>query len=136
MSELGGGGSATSLQDAKRELLARLLAQEALVSAPTGIAPRSPDEATPLTHAQEVLWLLDQATPGLIAYNSALAFRLRGSLDLSTLQRALDQLAERHETLRTRFVVRGEHPVQVVDAPRPVAFVLHDLRGQPEAARE
>src|SRR4051794_6862178 len=102
------GSPNAALRDARREMLARLLAEDGLVPGTAAIGRRAEGEAPPLTHAQEVLWLLDQATPGLIAYNSALAFRLRGSLDLSTLQRALDQLAERHETLRTRFVVRGE----------------------------
>src|SRR5947209_19800955 len=109
----------SALRDARREMLARLLAADGLVPGTAAIGRRADGEVPPLTHAQEVLWLLDQATPGLIAYNSALAFRLRGSLDLAALQRALDQLAARHQALRTRFVSRDEHPVQVIDAPRP-----------------
>ena len=130
------GSPNAALRDARREMLARLLAEDGLVPGTAAIGRRAEGEVPPLTHAQEVLWLLDQATPGLIAYNSALAFRLRGVLDLAALQRALDQLAARHETLRTRFVARDEHPVQVVDAPRAVALALHDLRGQAEALRE
>lgn len=133
MSELAGG---VALRDAKREMLARLLAEDGLAAGVAAIGPRAPGDPTPLTHAQEVLWLLDQATPGLIAYNSALAFRLRGVLDLTALRSALDALAARHEALRTRFVSQGEHPVQLIDAPAPVALAVEDLRRLDAGSRE
>jgi amino acid adenylation domain-containing protein len=128
--------SAAALRDAKREMLARLLAEDGLDAEPSGIPRRTTGAEAPLTHAQEVLWLLDRATPGLVAYNSASAFRLRGPLDVDALQRALDALVARHESLRTRFEARADHAVQVVDAPAPVPLAVQDLRAHPEAARE
>src|SRR5690348_6171857 len=107
--------SQATLDEERRRLLAELLAAEGLDDAPASeIAPRDPSAATPLTYAQEVLWLLDRATPGLTAYNSALARRVQGPLDLEALERALTRLVERHESLRTVFETRGESHVQTV----------------------
>ena len=104
-----------AVRDAKKELLARLLAEAGLAVPGAAIPRRAPGSVTPLSHAQEVIWLLDRATPGLTAYNSVLAYRLHGAVDVVALERALDQLVTRHEALRTRFVSNGDHAVQVVD---------------------
>jgi amino acid adenylation domain-containing protein len=122
-------------QDAKQELLARLLAEEGLSARRAGILRRAPEEVPPLSHAQELLWLLDRAAPGLTAYNSALAFRLHGPLNLEALGSAFDALVARHEALRTRFGVRGEQPVQLVDTPAPAGLVIEDLRALPAESR-
>ena len=123
-----GAGSAAALRDAKRELLARLLAEEGVAEGVESIARRAESATAPLSHAQEVLWLLDRATPGLIAYNSTLAFRLRGPLDLAKLKAAVDGLVARHDALRTRFVAQGEGALQAIDAPVSADFLVEDIR--------
>lgn len=128
--------SSAAVRAAKREMVARLLAEEGLASSSTTIPRRPPGADAPLSHAQEVLWLLDRATPGLIAYNSALAFRLRGVLDIPALQRALDALVARHEALRTRFAPHGESAVQHVEPPRAAALTIEDLRTTPATTRQ
>ncbi|HEX7978691.1 MAG TPA: amino acid adenylation domain-containing protein [Gemmatimonadaceae bacterium] len=128
--------SDTALREAKREYLERMLAEEGLLSGPQPIPRRPAGSPVPLTHAQEVLWLLDRATPGLIAYNSTLAFRLVGDVDLAAMEQALTALSARHESLRTRVELSGDHPVQVVDAPGPVALEIVDLRQHPADTRE
>ncbi|MGQ0703703.1 MAG: non-ribosomal peptide synthetase [Gemmatimonadales bacterium] len=133
--ERGGSPSPADLRKAKRELLDRLLAQEGLVG-PGEIRRRPAGAPVPLSHAQEVLWLLDRATPDLIAYNSALGFRLKGALDLTVLQGALDALVARHESLRTRIGQLEEQPVQIVDPPGSVDLLVEDLRSIPLAERE
>src|SRR2546423_232126 len=128
--------SSAAVRAAKREMVARLLADEGLASSSTTIPRRPPGADAPLSHAQEVLWLLDRATPGLIAYNSALAFRLKGAVDIPALQRALDALVARHEALRTRFVAYGEGAVQRVEPPGAAALTIEDLRSTPAATRQ
>ncbi|MGH7562689.1 MAG: hypothetical protein ACRENB_16905, partial [Gemmatimonadales bacterium] len=72
-----------ALDAAKRSLIARLLAEEGLDRTESdAIPPRPPGEDAPQSYAQEVLWLLDRAAPGMVAYNTALAWRLRGPLAL------------------------------------------------------
>jgi amino acid adenylation domain-containing protein len=68
----------------------------------------------PLSYVQQRLWLFDQLQPGDTSYNLVLAFRLRGALDASALERSVNTIVERHEVLRTIYpTVRGQ-PVQSV----------------------
>ncbi|MFC7384583.1 amino acid adenylation domain-containing protein [Sphaerisporangium rhizosphaerae] len=76
--------------------------------------------AAPLTFGQERLWFLNRLDPGDASYNMFLALRLRGPLDVASLSRAFDELARRHEPLRTRFPVTETGPVQSVHPPSPV----------------
>jgi len=101
------------------------------LSGPMGI-PRRADGAgpAPLTFGQEVIWLLDRAEPGTVAYNVPRAFRVAGELDLPALRSALDAVVERHEVLRTTFAERDGVPVQVVHPTRAVALEVADLRSE------
>src|SRR5204862_8024873 len=67
------------------------------------IVPVAKDGKLPLSFAQERLWFLDQLEPGNPFYNIGRALRLRGPLDVKALEWALDQIVQRHESLRTRF---------------------------------
>jgi len=59
--------------------------------------------ALPASPAQERLLFLEQLTPGSAVYNDHYALRLRGRLDAARLRQALDEIARRHEALRTTF---------------------------------
>jgi amino acid adenylation domain-containing protein len=90
--------------------------------------PRAPrDRELPLSFAQQQLWVLQQMDPGSSAYNSARAFRLRGTLQVGALARALDEVAARHEVLRTTFPLRGGWPVQSISSSRELPLLLVDL---------
>jgi amino acid adenylation domain-containing protein len=60
------------------------------------------DLTAPVTPEQEELWISVQlgGTPANLAYNQALALRLRGVLDTHLLRECLDALVARHEALR------------------------------------
>ena len=72
------------------------------------IPRRAPAAFAPMSFAQELLWLLDRATPGLTAYNVPRAIGIRGPLDVDALRRALSDVVARHEILRTTYAA-GEH---------------------------
>jgi len=74
-------------------------------------------EVAPLSVVQQRLWFLDRLQPGNPAYHLAWAFTLAGDLDRAALKAALDGLAARHGSLRTRFAERDGEPVQVVEPP-------------------
>jgi len=83
--------------------------------------------AGPLSFAQELLWLMDRASPGTTVWNVSRAFRVRGHFDAAALGQALDALAARHETLRTVFVAADDGARAVVLLPGPVPLRHVDL---------
>lgn len=130
----------SELELERQRLLDQLLAEEELdVNADahtSSIRPRNSANAIPLTFAQEVLWLLDRGTPGLTAYNTPLARRVRGQLNLEALAAAATELANRHEALRTVFEGNGESAVQVVKPNAEIEFSIVYLRDIAEGDRE
>jgi natural product biosynthesis luciferase-like monooxygenase protein/amino acid adenylation domain-containing protein/non-ribosomal peptide synthase protein (TIGR01720 family) len=80
----------------------------------------------PLSYAQQRLWSLEQLVPGNIAYNNAVALRLRGPIDRDLLQRALQTVIDRHEVLRTTFCATDEGPVQEIQPSVEVELPVAD----------
>ncbi|MEU5692153.1 non-ribosomal peptide synthase/polyketide synthase [Actinosynnema sp. NPDC020468] len=122
----------TSRQDRMAALPAHLRAKLAARlkggEARTDVIPRVPrDRPLPLSPGQQRLWFLHLLEPDSAEYNSALALRLRGDLDVPALTGALRALAGRHESLRTTFEEVDGVATQVVrpevDLPVPVADV-------------
>lgn len=81
----------------------------------------------PASPAQESLWLADRFDPGNPAYNVPAAARLTGPLDLAAFERALQDVVDRHEALRTTFRRDGDDLTQVVHAALRVACPVTDL---------
>jgi amino acid adenylation domain-containing protein len=76
-------------------------------------------QVEPVSYAQYGLWIQSQFDPAAKAYNMPAAIRLSGSLDIERLERAFEQILQRHESLRTRFVERGGELLQeIVEQPR------------------
>lgn len=111
-------------QDRREALLERLAAlpparREALRRSLSGDAA---GQAWPLSSGQERLWFLNRFDPGDTAYHVPWCVRLSGPLDESALAGAFTTIVARHEVLRTRFVQRGDRPVQVVAPASPVVI--------------
>ena len=53
--------------------------------------------------AQKRLWFLDQLIEHIALYNIPFALNLKGKLDIGALEKALNTLINRHESLRTIF---------------------------------
>jgi len=78
------------------------------------IPPAPRDADLPLSFMQQRLWFLTRLEPTLTAYNIPMSWRLRGPLDADALERALLEIARRHEVLRTVFPDRDGRPRQQV----------------------
>jgi amino acid adenylation domain-containing protein len=90
----------------------------------------------PLSFAQQQLWFLNQIEPESPFYNLMTATRLTGRLDASALERALVEMAQRHESLRTVFRhVKGQL-MQVILPAISLTMARRDLRELPETGRE
>ncbi|NND35764.1 MAG: amino acid adenylation domain-containing protein, partial [Gammaproteobacteria bacterium] len=82
----------------------------------------------PVSFAQQRLWFLDQLEGPGAAYNVKLPVRLSGPIDPECLQRAIDYVVDRHESLRTTFASRNGAPVQIVSSSVEVPLVTQKLR--------
>ena len=124
----------TSAEDKEiLEYLSRTLESE--LAEPV-ITRRASADASVLSFSQERVWFLQQMDPGTGIYNTAVAFRIKGELDLSALQKSLDEVVRRHEMLRTVFELRNDSPVQRVLEHKELPVVLHDFSCVDEAVRE
>jgi len=90
------------------------------------------ERMVPLSHAQQRLWFVEQLAPGS-AYNIPAAVRVCGSLDQPMLERAFNEIAQRHASLRTRFVIVNGEARQVVDDQVRIDLPVVDLSSSPEA---
>lgn len=79
-----------------------------------GIPRRTERTRAPMSFAQELVWLLDRATPGLTAYNVPRAIRIQGPLNVDALGEAINDVVARHEILRTVYAAGDHGPVQIV----------------------
>jgi hypothetical protein len=109
-----------------RALMARRLRSR---RSPAGltIPRRAPDTPVPMTSAQWRLWFMEQLRPGTNAWNTPIAARLRGRLDLKSLRSALASLVERHATLRTVFEAPGGIPAPVLLSRAEVELPVLDV---------
>jgi amino acid adenylation domain-containing protein len=107
--------------------------KQGTASALPAITPVPRDGALPLSFNQRRLWFLDRLAPGDPAYNIHAALHLRGPLDIAALERALNEVVRRHESLRTTFVEEGGLPVQRIAPELALPLTVHDL-SDPETA--
>jgi amino acid adenylation domain-containing protein len=85
-------------------------------------------KTAPLSFAQQRLWFLDQYEPDNILYNIPAAIRLSGTLDVTALERSLNDILNRHEVLRTTFAMVRDRPAQIVNEPRAFRLTVIELR--------
>jgi amino acid adenylation domain-containing protein len=90
----------------------------------------------PLSYAQQRLWFLHQLEPRSAAYNMPVALHLAGPFNVSALDRAINELLRRHESLRTNFDVSDGRPVQVIAPSKTLTVPLIDLSDLSSGERE
>jgi amino acid adenylation domain-containing protein len=127
----------SQLSAAKQALLAkRMRGQAKATSVVEGIERRVEGEPAPLSFAQEQLWFLDQFTANDALYNISLAVRYKGKLDVGALERSLGGIIQRHEALRTTFVIIDGQPRQMISPTWSISLPLVNLEMLAEAERE
>ncbi|HLL49013.1 MAG TPA: condensation domain-containing protein, partial [Longimicrobiaceae bacterium] len=122
------------LSPAKQALLEKL--KRGGVAGTGPIRRRGPDAPVAASFAQQRLVLLDQLIYDRATYNLPLALRLAGALDVGALERAIQEVARRHEALRTTFRIGVDPPEQVVAPELHVTLPVGDLSRPSAAERE
>ena len=102
------------------------------------ITPQSRSAGIPLSFSQQRLWFLDQlerqSADASIAYNIPYRVSFRGPLSVRDMARAFVALVDRHEILRTLFVLEGAEPRQQIGPPSGTRMAVLDLTHLPRVA--
>lgn len=100
------------------------------------LLPRDPALPIPLSVTQERLYLLEEMHPAQrIVHNLPAAWRFEGDVNLELLQRSLDTISARHETLRTTLGVVANQPVQRIQPQVSLPITEEDLTSIPSEGR-
>lgn len=130
-----------SIRAKKTELIDWLSLTPNSKSNTLGLLPRSElsalqekinDGWLPLSFSQKRLWIIDQVEEGTSNYNMLLALNVEGQLDQPRVEKALNIIVQRHESLRTRFTVIDEEPIQKIDDQFKLKLITIDLSSKQE----
>jgi len=120
--------------------LAQQINDQLTVAVPNPLTPIPPEEKAhqshPLSFAQRQLWFFERFAPATPTYNITIAIQLQGNLDVTALQQSLNEIAQRHEILRTSFGVENGKPVQILHSLTFDTLPCIDLQPLPEAEVE
>jgi amino acid adenylation domain-containing protein len=121
-----------------RAMARHLVAQRAALPSTAPLAPPTPaelaepalaDHGNALSYSQERMGFMHSLVPDSSAYNVPLALRLHGTLNADAVERSLQSLVDRHEILRTRFVLTDKGLVGEVIEQTRFQIVRLDLDG-------
>ncbi|NLR62671.1 amino acid adenylation domain-containing protein [Chitinophaga varians] len=95
----------------------------------------APMESYELSNSQKRVWVVSQFNEQSVAYNISAIYRMKGILDTNALSVAIHRLVERHESLRTVFVLRDGEPRQRIQSVQEanIKLVLHDFSDKADA---
>src|SRR5215212_7926590 len=89
----------------------------------------------PASYAQQRMWLLDRLQPGQSVYNIPLALSITGDLNVEALERSINRIIQRHETLRTRFEEEGGELFQVIAEEASINLRVEQLEAATQSQR-
>jgi amino acid adenylation domain-containing protein/non-ribosomal peptide synthase protein (TIGR01720 family) len=84
-------------------------------------------QGLPLSSGQSRLWFLWQLDPMSSAYNIPAGMHLSGEINNVALKTCFQQLLNRHESLRTRFLEKDSTVLQYIDPPSEFIIEHHDI---------
>lgn len=104
------------IAEARRKLLEKRLKgkkQQDQQELPT-ITRKPDDTQARASMGQARLWVLQQLQSDSVAYNLPNIVRIEGDLDIDRLEEGIQQIIQRHQALRTRFIMRDGQLLQDV----------------------
>ncbi len=82
----------------------------------------------PLSLNQQSLWFLHQLDPEDVSYNLPVFLRVDTSLDGLSLEQSIQALIQRHDTLRTTFVIVDGQPMQEIAPALSLPLVTMNIQ--------
>ncbi|CBL45103.1 Non-ribosomal peptide synthetase modules and related proteins [gamma proteobacterium HdN1] len=114
--------------------LAQVMEQNQGQAGKPAIKPRTQFGTAALSYGQQRLWFFEQMNPGTAANNMPAALKIRGKLRVDVLEKALQELIRRHETLRTHFTTDADGEArQIIEASVDWSIGHHDLSALSDA---
>ena len=89
----------------------------------------------PVSFAQRMLWLFEQAGPDKPAYNLPRALLIKGKLDIDALRASFRTLVRRHDALRLSFLEQDGEILQAADENVTIDLPVRDLTHLPRDER-
>jgi hypothetical protein len=117
-------------------LLAEVVEHARTIKADEAIQPAPRGQETPLSFAQQRLWVLTGIDGPGETLNVVRAFELKGALNPAAFAKALAAIGRRHDSLRTSFRISGDSPVQKIAPEGASVLAFVDLRHVPENRRK
>ncbi|MDB9344758.1 amino acid adenylation domain-containing protein [Nodularia spumigena CS-586/05] len=114
-----------NLSPEKRELVLQKLRKQQQTPL---LKPVSREKPLPLSFAQQRLWFIDQLEEENCVYNVSFFWQISGLLNISALEKAILEIVQRHEILRTSFSVVNESPIQVIYTQTELEIEVLDWR--------
>ncbi|TCP58025.1 amino acid adenylation domain-containing protein [Tumebacillus sp. BK434] len=82
----------------------------------------------PASFAQNRMWLINQMNEDSGMYNMPMAVRFEGPLHIEALENSLQEIVDRHETLRTTFAMEDGELLQVIASEAQITIPQLDLQ--------
>lgn len=98
--------------------------------------PRDCEYELPLSFSQQSMWFFDKFTMGNPVFNICNAVQMNGVLYKDKFIKALNQLVERHESLRTTFTNIDGKPVQIIHTASSIEIPEIDISHIPKTDLE
>ncbi|KAA3617205.1 MAG: amino acid adenylation domain-containing protein [Calditrichaeota bacterium] len=82
----------------------------------------------PVSLPQQRLWFIDQFSKGNAIYNIPFSTKIKGDLDVTALEKSINQVIARHESLRTSFTDKKGIPFQNISDKIDFELPISDLQ--------
>ncbi|MGB3656117.1 MAG: amino acid adenylation domain-containing protein [Rivularia sp. (in: cyanobacteria)] len=126
----------SNLSAAKRAILEKRLRGKHQPDTQQIVIPRRTQHPIPLSAPQQRLWFLQQLEPESCVYNEFACMQLKGTLNVTALEKSLNEIVKRHESLRTCFKTFDEQPVQVICPSLTINLPVVDLSALTQALQD
>lgn len=124
------------IKQRKGEVLAFLRSRRETLPRIPDLQPQVRPSRIPLSFGQRRLWVVEQFGFARAAYNIGSSLRVRGEMDVHAFERALHEIVNRHEALRTRIEAFEGEGYQIIEPPGVFRVDLRDLSAVEARERE
>lgn len=120
-----------ALSGPKRRLFIERLQQQGIAPEDHGLVGYA-DRTRPIpaSSAQRRFWFVQQLLGPNAIYTNPIFVILNGRLDVGALEHAINELRQRHESLRTRFEYLDEELIQIIDPFTPEGLPVEEVESE------